>query len=510
MARSNSSSSSAGNTGTEHIPRPSNKFLIYRSKRAKEIAKENETKGLPAIDQGTLSKMIAKEWKFRVTDDEKENIWGWQAALEDWVHKQKYPGYTFDPKKKDKNGKKTTRKKNPKANTASSATMPQAVGSSQSNDVSNELPYLFEFCTPTTLPPVQKQAFATEPVRELRWVPYARRPIESDDSSVDTESSTSTTATHQSHHCSDSESVDSHRYPTPAAAANELAYRVGSATNSVPSYYPQESVQASQNQYQNPGLFTSAGAGATVSATSHFNQPFLSSQWVAPSPAFSNTTAGLAAPNQPEPVYESSPFQFSARPRAQQSTSAWESLHPQTYERVDWDAILPTDPGLLSTSSLDATVYAPAFDNYTSTAGVDVASDSEPIYPDASAQFVPPTTVRPQDLHTVGGYPFNWHLNNAPSPQTSGGYDVSVDQLQNELSIGQEYFGLPILNSSSLDGNSGYQYTNPSTSSYQNVDYGFMSQAMVPNLGGSLSFQPWGDFPHTGFESYSEAPSSPN
>ncbi|KAF8999656.1 hypothetical protein BDQ17DRAFT_1543564 [Cyathus striatus] len=485
MARASKRSTSAAKNKL-HIPRPCNKFLLYRNDRRNYLrGKFNEEHPGHTINEKVLSKIIAKEW--HSLPDYVKDFWTAQAVVEDLNHKIKYPNYTFDPKE-DKNGRKKATKKNPKAKTAYSTTMPKAVHPSLSNYLFTEMVVIFENSTPTALPPMQNQTFASQPVGEHQWKHHAHPvPVEESDDS---------------------------QYPTPIAA-NDLA-SANNATH-VPSYCPHDNVQASHHQVDclltiqmffiftallypiqdaNPSVFTPAGVSATEPAT-YFNEAFSSGQWVVPVQSFSHATTGLAPPTQPESVYESSRFQFPARPHAQQSTSAWESLHPQTYERVDWDAVLPTGPGLLPTSSLNATVYVPASDNNASTAGVAVAtSDSEHMYPDVGAHFIPPTTVNPQDLHSVGGYPFNWQLNNAPRD----GYDVSMGQLTfdaHSFADGMQHFGssVPVDGSSSFDESRSmsHQYGSHSSSS-QPVPYDQYS-----------SSQSWGDLSSSEYEFYSEA-----
>ncbi|KAF8999651.1 hypothetical protein BDQ17DRAFT_746205 [Cyathus striatus] len=385
---------------TEYIKRPSNKWLLFRSCRAREIIKEFEEESL-TITQQTLSSMLSAEWK--TLQNHVRAWWAHQAAEKAREHKLKYPRYKYQPGKK---GRKKTKK------TSRGKKMPPAS------------PVLLNR-TPTTeyLKPFN-----------ILWDHYVHpAPVE----------------------------------PLELPIAKSLP-EATQALNSTSVSGQSDNVQASRNQYQNQDRFTSAGmADATGPAASQLNwQLAPSGQWVAPGQSLINvdTTNVLEAPTQSEPTA----YEYSAPTPAQESISSWKgaNIH-ETFEDFN-------------SNSSDAT-YVPA---------VFPSASSGPIYQDIGAKFVPPTTVRPQDLHAVGEYPlFNYGLNIAPQD----GYDVTVGELTGNMT--SEFQGFDECSSMS------HQYASHGAESSQAATYdqGFSS---------SQPWGDWGDMSSFGYGSYSEAPSS--
>ncbi|KAK0701072.1 hypothetical protein B0H67DRAFT_595903, partial [Lasiosphaeris hirsuta] len=70
------------------IPRPRNKFMLYRQWKAKSMRKEN-----PGLTAGVLSKLIGEMW--RSEDASVIRHFSELAKQEDKKHKEKYPGYQY-------------------------------------------------------------------------------------------------------------------------------------------------------------------------------------------------------------------------------------------------------------------------------------------------------------------------------------------------------------------------------------------------------------------------------
>jgi len=94
-----------------HIPRPPNAFILFRSSFIKNqhVSSEVET------NHSTLSKIIGMTWQ-SLPNDERQ-IWHAKAKLALDEHKKKYPGYTFQPlhaKSKGTGEKRKVREVGPK------------------------------------------------------------------------------------------------------------------------------------------------------------------------------------------------------------------------------------------------------------------------------------------------------------------------------------------------------------------------------------------------------------
>ncbi|KAK2460818.1 hypothetical protein APHAL10511_007288 [Amanita phalloides] len=83
----------------DHIPRPPNAFILFRSSfiRNRHVCPEVET------DHSTLSKIIGLTWQ-NLPEKERQ-VWHEKARIAKEEHRRKFPGYTFRPTIKGKNGK---------------------------------------------------------------------------------------------------------------------------------------------------------------------------------------------------------------------------------------------------------------------------------------------------------------------------------------------------------------------------------------------------------------------
>ena len=78
-----------------HTPRPSNSFILYRKSKHSEIMRSY--KGLKALNNNFISKIVARWWKCE-TEDVKA-FWSKRADEEKRAHMEKYPDYKYRPKK---------------------------------------------------------------------------------------------------------------------------------------------------------------------------------------------------------------------------------------------------------------------------------------------------------------------------------------------------------------------------------------------------------------------------
>ncbi|PFH51158.1 hypothetical protein AMATHDRAFT_47311 [Amanita thiersii Skay4041] len=94
----------------DHIPRPPNAFILFRSSfiKAQHVSAEVET------DHSTLSKIIGITWQ-NMPEQERQ-MWHERARLAKEEHRRRFPHYTFRPakSKNGKQGKKTARDMYPK------------------------------------------------------------------------------------------------------------------------------------------------------------------------------------------------------------------------------------------------------------------------------------------------------------------------------------------------------------------------------------------------------------
>ncbi|KAM4064852.1 HMG (high mobility group) box domain-containing protein [Hirsutella rhossiliensis] len=84
-----------GKTG--HIPRPRNKWILYRQYHAAIIKKE-----IGLITASEISTMISNMW--RQASEAEKAIWQQKAEEEDRLHKEKYPDYKYTTKKSPSKG----------------------------------------------------------------------------------------------------------------------------------------------------------------------------------------------------------------------------------------------------------------------------------------------------------------------------------------------------------------------------------------------------------------------
>ncbi|KAI9317532.1 hypothetical protein BX666DRAFT_2135103 [Dichotomocladium elegans] len=85
-------------TATKKVPRPMNCFLAFRLEKQNEIVAR-----CPGANHRDISKIIAKYWK-EMSEEEKEP-YRRRAHLAKLEHEKLYPGYKYQPQKK--NGRKT-------------------------------------------------------------------------------------------------------------------------------------------------------------------------------------------------------------------------------------------------------------------------------------------------------------------------------------------------------------------------------------------------------------------
>lgn len=95
-SRGTSASAVQSNTTSfDHVKRPMNAFMVWSTKRRKELAKEN-----PTVHNSVLSKRLGIEWRALSEKDKLPYI---KAAMKIRErHNAKYPGYRYSSKKKKK------------------------------------------------------------------------------------------------------------------------------------------------------------------------------------------------------------------------------------------------------------------------------------------------------------------------------------------------------------------------------------------------------------------------
>ncbi|MBO9493726.1 hypothetical protein J7438_06455 [Thalassotalea sp. G20_0] len=91
MVETTASTTASVKSKHNHIPRPRNAFIIFRSIKAKEVKD---------CYQSELSKLVAKDWN-KMSEKQKE-FFVQKAKLEKAEHKKKYPDYKFHPIKRKK------------------------------------------------------------------------------------------------------------------------------------------------------------------------------------------------------------------------------------------------------------------------------------------------------------------------------------------------------------------------------------------------------------------------
>ncbi|KAJ4473837.1 hypothetical protein J3R30DRAFT_735506 [Lentinula aciculospora] len=81
----------ASKKGEDHIPRPPNAFMLFRS----DFVRQSYVPGSIETNHSSLSKMIGNCWK--LLPDEEKAVWYRKASAEKAKHKDMYPDYRFRP-----------------------------------------------------------------------------------------------------------------------------------------------------------------------------------------------------------------------------------------------------------------------------------------------------------------------------------------------------------------------------------------------------------------------------
>ncbi|KAI8621913.1 high mobility group box domain-containing protein, partial [Chytriomyces sp. MP71] len=80
---------------TDHTPRPSNSFMIYRREKQAEILAQY--RGQKALHNNAISKVVADMW--REESPEVRAEYAAKAEAEKLQHMIKYPGYKYTPRR---------------------------------------------------------------------------------------------------------------------------------------------------------------------------------------------------------------------------------------------------------------------------------------------------------------------------------------------------------------------------------------------------------------------------
>ena len=78
-----------------HVKRPMNAFMIWSSRKRRELAREN-----PRLHNSQISKILGSEWR-KLTEDEKQKFFA-QAKLISELHMIEHPDYKYRPKRRPK------------------------------------------------------------------------------------------------------------------------------------------------------------------------------------------------------------------------------------------------------------------------------------------------------------------------------------------------------------------------------------------------------------------------
>ena len=78
-----------------HIKRPMNAFMIWSSRKRRELAREN-----PKLHNSQISKILGSEWR-KLTEEEKQKFFA-QAKLLSELHMIEHPDYKYRPKRRPK------------------------------------------------------------------------------------------------------------------------------------------------------------------------------------------------------------------------------------------------------------------------------------------------------------------------------------------------------------------------------------------------------------------------
>ncbi|XP_074624765.1 transcription factor SOX-14-like [Acropora palmata] len=100
MSVTDSSSSTESSKTSEKIKRPLNAFILWSKKRRRVIANEN-----PQMHNFDISRKLGLEWQ-KLSEEEKTNYFEEAKKLKE-EHKQLYPDYKYQPRKRDKTNKRS-------------------------------------------------------------------------------------------------------------------------------------------------------------------------------------------------------------------------------------------------------------------------------------------------------------------------------------------------------------------------------------------------------------------
>ncbi|KAJ7325349.1 hypothetical protein OS493_029897 [Desmophyllum pertusum] len=78
-----------------HVKRPMNAFMIWSSRKRRELARQN-----PKLHNSQISKILGSEWR-KLTEDEKQKFFA-QAKLLSELHMIEHPDYKYRPKRRPK------------------------------------------------------------------------------------------------------------------------------------------------------------------------------------------------------------------------------------------------------------------------------------------------------------------------------------------------------------------------------------------------------------------------